>query len=335
MASIDPRHDVTFFHYMREVTDADAECGRRRKHHSHPSAIRHRHQKAPIATRSGPSVLRAVNVERAVRYREPMRPTTPEVTTSSPSSPSALLITGTVGAGRTSVAEVVGDRLAEAEISNAVIDLDWLRRTWPSPPGDPFNVAMTVRNLRSVAGNYLGSGTERLVLAGVVETAAQRERFREALNVPMVVCRLLVELPVIHARLACRHTKEETALRWHLSRAGELDATWMPHGSRTSASTQARHPCPTWRPRSFEGPVGRHCAQQGPDSTSRIWALASSAGHLELCVVSSWALQGHPVRFKRPRRLCEPSSESRATSRSTAVRPDREGRGSERPERPG
>ena len=169
-------------------------------------------------------MLRPVNMERAVRYGELMRPTAPEVTAFSQSSPSALLITGTVGAGKTSVAEVVGDRLNEAEISNAVIDLDWLRRTWLSPQGDPFNVAMTLRNLRSVAGNYLDSGTERLVLAGVVENAAQRERFREALNVPMVVCRLLVDLPVIHARLASRRENAETALRWHLNRAGELDA---------------------------------------------------------------------------------------------------------------
>lgn len=139
-------------------------------------------------------------------------------------APSALLITGTVGAGKTSVAEALGDWLNEAEISNAVIDLDWLRRSWPSPPGDQFNLAMTLRNLRSVAGNYLDSGTERLVLAGVVETAAQRELFREALEVPMVVCRLLVDLPVLHARLVRRHENAEPALRWHLDRAGELDA---------------------------------------------------------------------------------------------------------------
>jgi adenylylsulfate kinase len=153
-----------------------------------------------------------------------VRPTAPEVSAFSQSSRSALLITGTVGAGKTSVAEVVGDWLNEAQIPNAVIDLDWLRRTWPSPPGDRFNMAMTLRNLRSVAANFLDSGSERLVLAGVVETTAQRERFREALDVPMAVCRLLVDLPVVHARLASRHENAQTALAWHLNRAGELDA---------------------------------------------------------------------------------------------------------------
>ena len=50
---------------------------------------------------------------------------------------SAMLINGTVGAGKTSVAEMVGDLLTEAGMPNAVIDLDWLRRSWPSPESRP------------------------------------------------------------------------------------------------------------------------------------------------------------------------------------------------------
>jgi adenylylsulfate kinase-like enzyme len=48
-----------------------------------------------------------------------------------------MLINGTVGAGKTSVAEMVGDLLTEAGMPNAVIDLDWLRRSWPSPESRP------------------------------------------------------------------------------------------------------------------------------------------------------------------------------------------------------
>jgi hypothetical protein len=83
---------------------------------------------------------------------------------------SALQLSGTVGAGKTSVAEMVGDLLTEAGGPNAVIDLDWLRRSWPSPAGDRFNVAMALRNLRSVARNYRESGAVRIVLAGVNAT---------------------------------------------------------------------------------------------------------------------------------------------------------------------
>ncbi|MGW0481884.1 AAA family ATPase [Nonomuraea sp. NPDC003214] len=135
----------------------------------------------------------------------------------------ALLITGTVGAGKTTVADALGDLLADARVPGAVLDLDWLRRSWPSPPGDPFNSAMTVRNLRSVARNYLEAGAVRLVLAGVIESLEERGRYREALGVDLTVCRLRVEPATLRRRLVRRHDGDEARLRWHLARAGELD----------------------------------------------------------------------------------------------------------------
>lgn len=138
-------------------------------------------------------------------------------------SPSALLITGSVGAGKTSVAELVGGLLAEAEVPHAVIDLDWLRNAWPSPPGDRFNFAMELRNLRDVVRNFMDAGAVRLVLAGVVETQADLDRYRATISVPLTICRLRVDLPVLRARLTRRH-EDGQALRWHLDRSGELDA---------------------------------------------------------------------------------------------------------------
>jgi hypothetical protein len=129
-----------------------------------------------------------------------------------------------VGAGKTSVAEMVGDLLTSAGVPNAVIDLDWLRRSWPSPAGDRFSVTMALRNLRSVAGNYREAGAVRIVLAGVIETRVERDRHQDALSVPLAMCRLRVDLPlVIRARLAQRHEGEGEVLQWHLARSGELD----------------------------------------------------------------------------------------------------------------
>jgi adenylylsulfate kinase len=135
----------------------------------------------------------------------------------------ALLITGTVGSGKTSVAGALGDQLAQAKIANAVIDVDWLRRSWPCPPNDPFNRGITLRNLRAVAHNYIESGVHRLVLAGVIESHAERDAYQAALGVPLTVCRLRVDLQTVRQRLIRRHEDDVIGLRWHLNRSGELE----------------------------------------------------------------------------------------------------------------
>ncbi|MEV5967314.1 AAA family ATPase [Kribbella sp. NPDC051952] len=124
-------------------------------------------------------------------------------------SQGALLITGSVGVGKTSVAEAVGELLAGAAIPHAVIDLDWLACYWPSPTDDPFNFDLQLRNLRSMARNYLDAGAERLVLAGVVESREDRERYAGAIGVDVAVCRLSADLEVIRQRLIQRHGTEE------------------------------------------------------------------------------------------------------------------------------
>ncbi|WP_433430126.1 adenylyl-sulfate kinase [Nonomuraea sp. CA-141351] len=134
----------------------------------------------------------------------------------------ALLITGTVGVGKTSVADAAGDVLAGEGIPNAVIDLDWLRRAWPAPSGDPFHGGLTLRNLRAVAANFLEAGAERLVLAGVIEHRDERARHEEVLGVPLTVCRIHVPLAETHRRLRTRHVHDPQGLDWHLRRAGEL-----------------------------------------------------------------------------------------------------------------
>ncbi len=135
----------------------------------------------------------------------------------------ALLITGTVGSGKTSVADTLGDLLTHAGIFNAVIDVDWLRRSWPCPPNDPFNSGLALRNLRAVSQNYIEAGAVRLVLAGVVESRSERDAYQAALGVPLMVCRLRVPLPTVRERLLRRHDGDADRLRWHLNRSGELD----------------------------------------------------------------------------------------------------------------
>jgi adenylylsulfate kinase len=152
-------------------------------------------------------------------------PTYDQVMGSSPGSPAnTLLITGTVGVGKTTVAETVGHLLAERGAPHAVIDLDQLSRCWPPPPGDRFNLAVELRNLESVAANYRAAGAGRLILAGVVEHRVDLHRYRRALHADLTVIRLRADPNVLQQRLCIRHRHDPAGLAWHLSRAPELDA---------------------------------------------------------------------------------------------------------------
>jgi len=139
-------------------------------------------------------------------------------------APSAVLINGTVGVGKTTIAEAVGELLTELGVAHAVIDVDGLGNSWSRPPDDPFNMRLGLQNLTSMTRNYLDAGMLRLVLAGVVEAHADRKAFEDALGVPLLVCRLRADLPVVVKRLTRRHGEDRSSLEWHPARAPELEA---------------------------------------------------------------------------------------------------------------
>ncbi|MEU5188999.1 hypothetical protein AB0G83_17880 [Streptomyces klenkii] len=138
--------------------------------------------------------------------------------------PRALLITGTVGVGKTSAADLLGDLLSDAGVPHAVMDLDRLCQSWPAPEDDPFNAGLLLRNLRALTANYLDAGVRRLVLAGVAENTADLDGYQAAIGMPLTVCRLTADLPVVHSRLRSRHEADNDpeSLPWHLERAGQL-----------------------------------------------------------------------------------------------------------------
>ncbi len=143
--------------------------------------------------------------------------------TPSPAARSALLITGTVGASKTTTAFAVGDVLRAAAVPHAIIDLDAMRAAWPSPDDDPFNVRLELTNLRDVARNHLAAGAVRLVLAVVLEDPAARILYADAIGITLTVCRLRMDLSTVAARLRRRHHDDRGVLDWHLRRSEELE----------------------------------------------------------------------------------------------------------------
>lgn len=139
-------------------------------------------------------------------------------------SASALLLTGTVGAGKSATADRIGSCLRAELVPHAVIDLDEIRRYWPTPPDDAFGFEIELRNLKSLVNNYRAAGAVRFVLAGVCESCGDRDRYQTALGSPLVVCRLRAPIAVLENRLRKRHVGDPAAFDWHLRRARELEA---------------------------------------------------------------------------------------------------------------
>lgn len=135
----------------------------------------------------------------------------------------AVWINGSVGAGKTTTADRLGDELEIRGIPGAVIDVDWLRRCWPSPTEDPFHTALAVANIRAVANNFRARGSQVIVVAGVLEDPAEVARCADALGANhMLLVRLTVERGIARSRMQRRHEGNEAELEWHENRHPEL-----------------------------------------------------------------------------------------------------------------
>jgi hypothetical protein len=135
----------------------------------------------------------------------------------------AVLLTGTVGAGKTSTMHALGALLGERGVPHALVDADAVRLLHPAPAEDPFQQEVELRNLRDMARNYRDAGAAVVIVATVIERASDLPRYGEALGShdPLVV-RLTADPAALGSRLAVRHADHPDGLDWHLARAPEL-----------------------------------------------------------------------------------------------------------------
>jgi hypothetical protein len=125
--------------------------------------------------------------------------------------PRAIFVSGTIAAGKTTVAEAASGLLSAAEVPNAVIDLDWLCQAYPTPADDPYNNRLGFENLAAIWPNYAARGIRRLVVARVVESRRWRDEAEAALPG--------VEVTVVRLAASVRTRRERIVRR-------ELDSGW-------------------------------------------------------------------------------------------------------------
>jgi len=118
---------------------------------------------------------------------------------------SLLIITGSMGAGKTSVLGEASDILALRHIAHAAIDLDALGVAHlPSASG---NDVVMYRNLQSVCENYASLGVRKVLLARAVENHAELELCRSAVSAKgVVVCRLTASIETMERRIKGRES---------------------------------------------------------------------------------------------------------------------------------
>lgn len=122
-----------------------------------------------------------------------------------PSSASLLVITGTMGAGKSAVLAEASDLLAVRNIVHAAIDLDALGIAHLSPPA--LSDESMYANLDSVCANYARVGVETFLIARALESQSELERCRRASNATSVmVCRLTASSGCLRQRVRSRET---------------------------------------------------------------------------------------------------------------------------------
>jgi len=134
----------------------------------------------------------------------------------------AVLISGTLGAGKTRIAEEIGDVLSRRGSRCGVVDLDWLCQMDPPPTDDRFNDRLAFANLAAIWPNYVAAGIQYFVVARVVENASDRAHYEEALpGVQLKIVRLEASSATCRARLTQRQP-EGHSRDWHLGRTDTL-----------------------------------------------------------------------------------------------------------------
>jgi len=111
-----------------------------------------------------------------------------------------LILHGSPGSGKTTLARAISQQLGAADIPHGVIDADELNLAFPSPMRD-----LWLANLAAIWPNYVQVPDIHMVIATVVADAERLEQLRAAVPAEtFVVCELTAPIDVLKARVTAR-----------------------------------------------------------------------------------------------------------------------------------
>jgi adenylylsulfate kinase-like enzyme len=126
-----------------------------------------------------------------------------------------VVLTGTIGAGKTSVSEGLSGLLTEKGIRHALLDLDWLGQLYPpTDPENPYALDLAFRNLEAIAPNFTEAGARYIVIGATITNARELQQLRGSLpDIELVACRVEADPEVVAARIRARSEQRERRRR--------------------------------------------------------------------------------------------------------------------------
>ncbi len=93
-----------------------------------------------------------------------------------------VVVTGTIGVGKTAIAMTMSELLHESDIRHGLLEVDWLGEVYPAPyPEDPYSTRFAMRNLAAIWPNFLEVGITRAIVTMTLENHQELHDLRRAL----------------------------------------------------------------------------------------------------------------------------------------------------------
>nr|WP_238345490.1 AAA family ATPase [Actinopolymorpha cephalotaxi] len=120
-----------------------------------------------------------------------------------------MVLSGTVGVGKTSVGRAISYLLSQRQVPHALIDLDWFETFWTQRKDLEQNEETLHRNISAVWQNYRDAGAERLVFCRIVEANAVLDRLTDAVpGARPIVVWLAAPTDQVLARIRSREAED-------------------------------------------------------------------------------------------------------------------------------